>query len=97
MEIEVEVTEVLGSETSIHYTIQVPPVITPEIEELLADSGTGPDSLGDTTRFSSRISSDVAVQPGGKATVVGDTAKLHFSDSESGKRIGYAAGAYTSA
>jgi multiple sugar transport system ATP-binding protein len=97
MEIDVEVTEVLGSETFVHYTINVPPVITPEIEELLADSGTDVDTMGDTTSFASRISSDVNVQPGAKANVVVDTAKMHFFDPESGKRIGYAPGAYASA
>jgi len=97
MEIDVEVTEVLGSETFVHYTVHVPPVITPEIEELLADSGTDVETLGDTTRFASRISSDVNVQPGSKANVVVDTAKMHFFDPESGQRIGYAPGAYTTA
>ena len=97
MEIDVEVTEVLGSETFVHYTVHVPPVITPEIEELLADSGTDVETMGDTTRFASRISSDVNVQPGTKANVVVDTAKMHFFDPESGKRIGYAPGAYTTA
>jgi len=97
MDIEVEVTEVLGSETFIHYSVGVPPVITPEIEELLADSGSGIDSLGDTTRFASRISSDVVVRPGGKATVVVDTAKMHFFDPDNGQRIGYTPGAYTTA
>jgi multiple sugar transport system ATP-binding protein len=97
MEVEVEVTEILGSETFIHYSIAVPPVITPEIEELLADSGSDIDSLGDTTRFSSRISSNVAVRTGGRATVVVDTAKMHFFDPETGRRIGYTPGAYATA
>ena len=97
MEIEVEVTEVLGSETFLHYTVHVPPVITPEIEELLADSGSGTDALGDTTKFASRISSDVPVKPGGKVTVVVDTGKMHFFDPESGKRVGWKSGAYASA
>jgi len=89
MEIDVDVTEVLGSETFIHYEVPVAPVITPEIEELLADSGGKVSSLGDTTRFSSRVSSDISIPPGSKATVVVDTAKMHFFDPESGKRIGY--------
>jgi len=89
MEIDVDVTEVLGSETFIHYEVPVAPVVTPEIEELLADSGGKVSSLGDTTRFSSRVSSDISIPPGSKATVVVDTAKMHFFDPESGKRVGY--------
>jgi multiple sugar transport system ATP-binding protein len=64
MQAEVEVTEVLGSETFVHYAVHVPPVITPEIEELLVDSGGDVTALGDTTRFSSRVSSDVQLPPG---------------------------------
>jgi len=89
MEVQVEVTEVLGSETFVHYMVPVPPVVTPEIEELLADIKADPSSLGHETKFSSRISSDVAVSPGGKARLVVDTAKCHFFDPETGKRIGY--------
>ncbi|MCB2224474.1 MAG: sn-glycerol-3-phosphate ABC transporter ATP-binding protein UgpC [Actinobacteria bacterium] len=97
MEIDVEVTEVLGSETFVHYSLPLAPVVTPEIEELLADSGGDVTTLGDTSRFASRISSDVEVIPGGKATVVVDTAKMHFFDPESGKRIGFRPGAYHTA
>jgi multiple sugar transport system ATP-binding protein len=93
MEVDVEVTEVLGSETFVHYMVPVPPVITPEIEELLADSGADASSLGHETRFSSRISSDVAVRPGSRARLVVDTGKFHFFDPETGGRIGYRPGA----
>jgi multiple sugar transport system ATP-binding protein len=92
MEIDVEVTEVLGSETFVHYTVHLPPVITPEIEELLADSGGDASTLGETSKFASRVSSDVAVPPGSRATLVVDTAKMHFFDPESGKRIGFTPG-----
>jgi multiple sugar transport system ATP-binding protein len=95
MDIDVEVTEVLGSETFVHYNLPVAPVITPEIEELLADSGADASSLGTETRFASRVSSDVSVPPGSKATLVVDSAKFHFFDPESGARIGYQPGAYT--
>jgi hypothetical protein len=43
--------------------------------------------LGDETRFSARISSDVAVQPDDTMTLVIETAKFHFFDPESGQRI----------
>jgi multiple sugar transport system ATP-binding protein len=89
MEVQVDVTEVLGSETFVHYMVPVPPVITPEIEELLADTGSDPATLGDETKFSSRVSSDVSIPPGSTARLVVDTAKFHFFDPENGKRIGY--------
>jgi multiple sugar transport system ATP-binding protein len=87
----VEVAEVLGSETFVHYELHAPPVITPDIEELLADTGADPESLGDTTKFSSRVSSDVPVNFGESLDLVVDTAKLHFFDPDSGLRIGVTA------
>ncbi|MBM3695835.1 MAG: sn-glycerol-3-phosphate ABC transporter ATP-binding protein UgpC [Actinobacteria bacterium] len=97
MEVSVDVTEVLGSETFVHYMVPIPPVITPEIEELLADSGSDSSSLGHETKFSSRVSSDVAIPAGSRARLVVDTAKFHFFDPETGKRIGYRRGAFSAA
>jgi multiple sugar transport system ATP-binding protein len=84
----VDVAEVLGSETFVHFEIASPPVVTPDIEELLADTGADASSLGDTTKFSARVSSDVSVQPNSQIDLVIDSAKFHFFDPESGHRIG---------
>jgi len=97
MEVKVDVTEVLGSETLVHYTVPVAPVVTPEIEELLADSGADASTLGSETKFSSRVSSDVAIPAGSTACLVVDTAKFHFFDPETGKRVGYRPGAFSAA
>ena len=97
MAVKVDVTEVLGSETFVHYMVPVPPVVTPEIEELLADTGSDPSTLGTETKFSSRVSSDVAVPAGSAARLVVDTAKFHFFDLDTGKRIGYRPGAIAGA
>jgi len=92
MEARVDVVEVLGSETFVHYQVPVPPVVTPEIEELLADSGGDASSLGSETRFASRISSDVVVTPGDTIKLVVETSKMHFFDLDTGDRIGYKEG-----
>ncbi len=84
---EIEVVEMLGSETFVHFEVAAPPVVTPDIEELLADTGADASSLGDTTRFAARISSDVPVKPHETVSMVVDTAKLHFFDPGSGQRI----------
>jgi multiple sugar transport system ATP-binding protein len=97
IEVDVDVVEVLGSETFVHYSLPLPPVITPEIEELLADSGGDASSLGSETKFASRISSDVMVAHGDRARLVLDTAKLHFFDPDTGDRIGFREGAWTGA
>ena len=83
----VDVVEVLGSETFVHYNQPSPPVVTPDIEELLADTGADVSSLGDETKFASRISSDVLVSPGDQVRMVVDTTKLHFFDQTTGDRI----------
>ena len=89
IEAAVDVVEVLGSETFVHYEMPSPPVVTPDIEELLADTGADASSLGDTTRFSSRISSDVPVAPGERVRMVIDSAKFHFFDPSDGRRVGF--------
>jgi multiple sugar transport system ATP-binding protein len=89
MAVDIDVIEVLGSETLVHYSLPVPPVITPEIEELLADTEMSPESLGTVSDFVSRISSDVKVEPGTRARLVVDTNKLYCFDRDTGERIGY--------
>ena len=84
---EVEATEMLGAETFVHFSGKRPPVITPDIEELLADTGQA-SSLGNTTAFVARVSPDVRVKRGESIDLIVDTAKLHFFDKDTGDRIG---------
>ena len=88
MTVDVEVTEMLGADTYIHFTVDKNPVITPDIEELLADSGQAPESLGDKTSFVARVSPDVNVGHGDRVELTIDAAKLHFFDPNTGDRIG---------
>ena len=84
-----EVNENLGSESYVHFAIDSPPVITPDIEELLADAGTDPAALGDETRFTARVSADVPVPDNSEIDLIVDTSKLHFFDAETSDKIGY--------
>ncbi len=88
VEAEVDVVEVLGSETFVHFQLPERPVVTPDIEELLADTGADPSSLGDTTRFAARVSSDVQVRAHERVRLVVDAGKFHFFDPTTGDRIG---------
>jgi len=94
MTVTADVTEMLGSETFIHYEVDLPPVVTPDIEELLADTGADVSSLGSTSKFASRVSSDVSVAAGDSVDLVVNTAKLHFFDPTTGGRIGFSEGNY---
>ncbi len=88
MTAQIEVTEMLGADTFIHFDVQQRPVVTPEIEELLADSGQDSSELGTTTSFIARISPDVPARHGDIIELVADTSKLHFFDPSTGERIG---------
>ena len=85
---QVEVTEMLGAETFVHFTVNRPPVVTPDIEELLADTGQDPTTLGDTTNFIARVSPDARVAKGDSIDLIVDNAKLHFFDPKTGLRVG---------
>ncbi len=92
IDVVTDVNEMLGSETYVHFMLPEAPVITPDIEELLADSGADSSSLGDETKFSARVSPDIDVPNGSAIKLVVDTAKIHFFDPETGDRIGLNAG-----
>lgn len=84
----VEATEILGPETFVHFSGKRPPVVTPEIEELLADTGETAESLGEISHFVARVSADAKVMRGDSVDLVVDTSKLHFFDPLTGNRIG---------
>ncbi|MGH8926927.1 MAG: ABC transporter ATP-binding protein [Acidimicrobiia bacterium] len=84
---KVGLTEQLGSEAYVHFTKQSPPVITPDIRELLADQGTDPATLGSETKFTARVDPDHAPRTGDEAKLVVETDKLHFFDRETGEAI----------
>ncbi|MEN8233589.1 MAG: sn-glycerol-3-phosphate ABC transporter ATP-binding protein UgpC [Actinomycetota bacterium] len=88
IDVKTDVNEMLGSETYVHFMMPEAPVVTPDIEELLADTGADASSLGDESKFSARVSPDVNVPNGAEIQLVLDTAKMHFFDPESGDRIG---------
>ncbi len=89
--VKTDVNELLGSESYVHFGLDSAPVITPDIEELLADSGTDPETLGHETRFTARVSPDVSVPDMSEVDLVIDTSKLHFFDIDSSDKIGYTA------
>ena len=85
--VKVDLVEQLGSEAFIHFVKPSPPVITPDIRELLADQGTDPATLGDDTKFTARVDPDFTPNPGEDTKLVVETEKLHFFDKETGEAI----------
>jgi multiple sugar transport system ATP-binding protein len=85
---DVEVTEMLGADTYIHFTVDRAPVVTPDIEELLADTGHDVSFLGAKTNFIARVNPDIRARQGDRVELTVDCAKLHFFDKSTGERIG---------
>ena len=81
-------TEMLGAETFVQFSDNRPPVVTPDIEELLAGTGETAESLGETSHFIARVDADATVTRGDLLDLIVDTSKLHFFDSRTGDRIG---------
>jgi multiple sugar transport system ATP-binding protein len=87
MKATVNLVEQLGSEAFVHFYKDSPPVLTPEIKELLADQGGDPESLGHETKFTARVNPDMAPRNGDEARLVVDTSKIHFFDKTTGLAI----------
>jgi multiple sugar transport system ATP-binding protein len=82
-----DLVEQLGSEAYVHFIKESPPVITPDIQELLQDQGTDPTTLGNDTKFTARVDPDHAPKSGERTRLVIETEKLHFFDKETGEAI----------
>ncbi len=87
MAVDATLVEQLGSEAYVHFSIPVRPVVTADIEALLADEGVDSSSLGEETKFTARVNPDHAPRVGGHVDLVVDTSKLHFFDPETGEAL----------
>ncbi|MDH4307065.1 MAG: sn-glycerol-3-phosphate ABC transporter ATP-binding protein UgpC [Acidimicrobiia bacterium] len=87
MDAKVDLTEQLGSEAFVHFENDSPPVVTPELRELMEDEGTDVDSLGNTTKFTARVDPDHAPRAGDAMKLYVDTGRMHFFDKDTGLAI----------
>ncbi len=87
LDAKVDVVEVLGDEAFVHFNLAIRCVITPDIEELLADRGEDASSLGEETEITARVSMDEVVNPGDTLKLTVDTRKLHFFDPDTADHI----------
>ena len=87
VDVQVDLTEQLGSEAFVHFEKDTPPVVTPELRELLEDEGTDVDTLPPITKFTARVDPDHAPRSGDAAQLFVDTSRLHFFDKEHGRAI----------
>ncbi|ASU83721.1 sn-glycerol-3-phosphate ABC transporter ATP-binding protein UgpC [Nocardiopsis gilva YIM 90087] len=99
MTVTADVTEELGTEINVIFTVNAPPVQHEDAAALAADAaGDGPGAesatlpLGaDKTLFTARVSPRSGVRPGQAVTLSVDVTQLHYFDRESGLAIGHPA------
>ena len=95
LEGQVELTEALGSEIMVHFSIDAPPAITDEVRELQEDAGTDESTGvgtptqedGGRTIMVGRFGARSSANAGQKVRVAVDTRALHFFDPETGMGI----------
>ena len=85
MEAEVGLVEQLGSDAFIHFELDVDPVLTPDIRELLEDAGEVASDLGHKTKIVARVDPLKAPRPGERMVLGVETDKMHFFDEETGE------------
>jgi multiple sugar transport system ATP-binding protein len=92
---QVELTEALGSEVMVHFSIDANPAITDEVRELQKDAGGGDGGLGTPTQeegggrtiMVGRFGARSKAGKGEKVRVAVDTRALHFFDPGTGLGI----------
>jgi multiple sugar transport system ATP-binding protein len=87
----VELTEALGSEIMVHFSIDAKHAVTEEVRELAEDVDAGgtvqPDHAAGTATLVGRFGARSRVRGGGDVEVAVDTRALHFFDPATGLGI----------
>jgi multiple sugar transport system ATP-binding protein len=93
MPVEVSVTEELGSEIHVIFTIDAPQVQHASITEARSDDGDDEaiPLAANKTQWTARVAARSGIKPGSAATLAVDTANLQFFDPSSGLSIGHPA------
>jgi multiple sugar transport system ATP-binding protein len=88
-----ELRETVGSEAYVHFTLDVPPVVTDDVRELAEDTGVEmvqklEDEASDrSTPFVARTHARSRAREGERVELFVDTRELHFFDPETGAGI----------
>jgi multiple sugar transport system ATP-binding protein len=93
LSVPVELTEAMGSEVYVHFSVDVPPVVTEDTKEIAEDTGDAAvEELqagvnAKISRFIARLQARSPVQEGERAQIFVDTAHLHFFDPATGRTL----------
>ncbi|MFV2174109.1 ABC transporter ATP-binding protein [Actinomadura sp. LOL_016] len=94
MSVRSSVTEELGSEINVIFTIDAPPVEHKDTADLARDESEGEDDMAiplaeNKALWTARVNSRSQVRPGQHVDLAVDTGRLHFFDPASGLAIGH--------
>jgi multiple sugar transport system ATP-binding protein len=87
---QVALREALGSDVLVHFTVDVPPVITDDTRELARDAGAAElehDRDEGRSTFVARLSPRTEARTRADIELVVDTSRMHFFDPETGSSI----------
>jgi multiple sugar transport system ATP-binding protein len=83
-----DIREDMGAEVTVHLSLGVPPVRRPEVEEAIAEEGTGPEQgVLPGPAFVGRLSRETRAREGKPITLLVDTDRLYFFDPEDGLAV----------
>jgi multiple sugar transport system ATP-binding protein len=89
IEVRADITEELGSEVNVLFSVDAPPVTTEET--IAASSDEGDDELlplaTDRAQFCARVDARSEVRPGRQIRLVVDPSRFHFFEAETGRAI----------
>src|SRR5919109_826329 len=89
IEVHADITEELGSEVNVLFTVDAPPVTTEET--IAASSDEGDEELfplaTDRAQFCARVDARSEVRPGRTIRLVVDPSRFHFFETETGRAI----------
>ena len=86
----VNLREALGSEVLVHFTVEVPPVLTDDTRELARDAGAAElehDRHEGRSTFVARLSPRTEARERADIELVVDTSRMHFFDPDNGSSI----------
>jgi multiple sugar transport system ATP-binding protein len=87
IDVKADVTEELGSELNVIFTIDAPPVQTEDIVAASSDEGEDLLLLENRCQFCARVDARSQAKPGSTITLSIDPARFHFFDPTSGAAI----------
>ncbi|PRX92328.1 ABC transporter ATP-binding protein [Allonocardiopsis opalescens] len=101
IDVTANVTEELGSEINVIFTIDAPPIEHKDAADLAADAADGEQDVTEALHlagrnkslWTARVNARSRVRPGEAIRLAVDTRNLHFFDAESGLAIGHPANA----